>query len=106
MFEVAAGRRSMSRRMRSPLPGEATRRPLPPGGLVARSAPGALAARNATGTTPIGIASVQAPVALGLAVSMARPGGNVTGFWAEGDDSLIGKRLELLKDAVPGTSRL
>jgi hypothetical protein len=32
---------------------------------------------------------------LGLAVSMTRPGGNVTGFWAEGDDSLIGKRLEL-----------
>ena len=79
---------------------------LQPAVIVAGSAPGALAARNATRTIPIVIASVQDPMALGLAVSMARPGGNVTGFWAEGDDSLIGKRLELLKDAVPGTSRL
>src|SRR2546430_3367680 len=79
---------------------------LQPAVIVAGSAPGALAARNATRTILIVIVSVQDPMALGLAVSMARPGGNVTGFWAEGDDSLIGKRLELLKDAVPGTSRL
>jgi putative ABC transport system substrate-binding protein len=41
-------------------------------------------------------------MALGLAISMARPGGNVTGFWMEGDEGLIGKRISLLKDAVPG----
>jgi putative tryptophan/tyrosine transport system substrate-binding protein len=79
---------------------------LQPAVIIAGSAPGAVAARDATRAIPIVMASVQDPMALGLAVSMARPGGNVTGFWSEGDESLIGKRLELLKDAVPGTSRL
>jgi putative ABC transport system substrate-binding protein len=79
---------------------------LQPAMIIAGSAPAALAARNATHTIPIATASVQDPMALGLAASMARPGGNVTGVWAEGDDSLIGKRLELFKDAVPGASRL
>ena len=45
-------------------------------------------------------------MAVGLAASMARPGGNVTGFWLEGDEVLIGKRLNLLKLAVPGISRV
>jgi putative tryptophan/tyrosine transport system substrate-binding protein len=79
---------------------------LQPAVIIAGSAPGAVAARDATRAIPIVMASVQDPMALGLAVSMARPGGNVTGFWSEGDESLIGKRLELLKDAVPGVSRL
>jgi putative ABC transport system substrate-binding protein len=79
---------------------------LKPAVVIAASTPAALAARNATRTIPILTSSVQDPMALGLAVSMARPGGNVTGFWVEGDESLIGKRLELLKDAMPGISRL
>jgi putative ABC transport system substrate-binding protein len=79
---------------------------LQPAVIIAGSAPGALAAREATRVIPIVIASVQDPMALGLAASMARPGGNLTGVWSEGDDSLIGKRLELFKDAVPGASRL
>jgi putative tryptophan/tyrosine transport system substrate-binding protein len=79
---------------------------LQPAVIIAGSAPGALAAREATRVIPIVIASVQDPMALGLAASMARPGGNVTGVWSEGDDSLIGKRLELFKDAVPSASRL
>jgi ABC-type uncharacterized transport system substrate-binding protein len=79
---------------------------LQPAVIIAGSAPAALAAREATRAIPIVIASVQDPMALGLAASMARPGGNVTGLWSEGDDSLIGKRLELFKDAVPGASRL
>jgi putative ABC transport system substrate-binding protein len=79
---------------------------LQPAVIIAGSAPGALAARKATRAIPIVMASVQDPMALGLAASMARPGGNVTGVWSEGDDSLIGKRLELFKDAVPGASRL
>jgi putative tryptophan/tyrosine transport system substrate-binding protein len=79
---------------------------LQPALIIAGSAPGAVAARGATRTIPIVMASVQDPMALGLATSMARPGGNVTGFWSEGDDSLIGKRLELLKDAVPAASRI
>jgi putative tryptophan/tyrosine transport system substrate-binding protein len=79
---------------------------LQPAVIIAGSAPGAFAAREATRVIPIVIASVQDPMALGLAASMARPGGNLTGVWSEGDDSLIGKRLELFKDAVPGASRL
>src|SRR5262249_44725613 len=44
----------------------------------------------------------QDPMAIGLAAGMSRPGGNVTGVWIEGDEALIGKRLELLKESVPG----
>jgi putative ABC transport system substrate-binding protein len=45
------------------------------------------------------------PVALGLVKSIARPGTNATGIWLSGDDGLVGKRLGLLKDAVPGLAR-
>jgi putative tryptophan/tyrosine transport system substrate-binding protein len=79
---------------------------LQPAVIIAGSAPAAVATREATETIPIVTATVQDPMALGLAASMARPGGNVTGLWSEGDDSLIGKRLELLKDAVPSASRV
>jgi putative tryptophan/tyrosine transport system substrate-binding protein len=79
---------------------------LKPAVIVTGSTPGALSARGATRTIPILVTQNQDPMALGLAVSMARPGGNVTGFWSEGDESLIGKRLELLKEAVPGTAKV
>jgi putative ABC transport system substrate-binding protein len=61
---------------------------------------------NATRTIPIVMNTSYDPMALGVAVSMARPGSNVTGFWSEGDEALIGKRLELLKHASPGISRV
>jgi ABC-type uncharacterized transport system substrate-binding protein len=77
-----------------------------PAVIIAGSTHGALAARNATRTIPILVTQNQDPMMLGLAVSMARPGGNVTGFWSEGDDALIGKRLELLKEAVPSISKI
>jgi putative tryptophan/tyrosine transport system substrate-binding protein len=60
---------------------------------------------NATRTIPIVMNTSYDPMALGVAVSMARPGSNVTGFWS-GDEALIGKRLELLKHASPGISRV
>jgi putative tryptophan/tyrosine transport system substrate-binding protein len=60
---------------------------------------------NATRTIPIVMNTSYDPMALGVAVSMARPGGNVTGFWS-GDEALIGKRLELLRHASPGISRV
>lgn len=77
---------------------------LSPAVIVAGSPPAAIAAHNATHTIPIVINSSPDPVALGLANSIARPGGNVTGFWW-GDAALNGKRLELLKQAVPGMAR-
>lgn len=78
---------------------------LNPDVIVAGSPPAAIAVRNATHTIPIIMNSSPDPVAVGLASSIARPGGNVTGFWW-GDEGLIGKRLELLKQSVPGIERV
>jgi putative ABC transport system substrate-binding protein len=63
----------------------------------------ALAAKQATKTIPIVFASAIDPVADGLVTSLARPGGNVTGLSALAPE-LVGKRMELLKQAVPGVS--
>jgi putative ABC transport system substrate-binding protein len=80
---------------------------LKPAAIVAGSEPAILAVRNATRTIPIVMSATnEDPVALGLAVSLARPGSNVTGFWIEGDAPLIWKRLELLKDVMPQISRV
>src|SRR4030095_12505628 len=46
------------------------------------------------------------PVGNGLVTSLARPGGNVTGLSVLSQDELVGKRLELLKQAVPGVTRV
>src|SRR2546430_1313553 len=65
----------------------------------------AFAARNATRTIPIVIASGSDLVASGLAESLARPGGNITGLDQIAPE-LGGKRLELLKETVPKLSRV
>jgi putative tryptophan/tyrosine transport system substrate-binding protein len=64
------------------------------------------AAKNATKTIPIVfLESVSDPVALGLVDSLARPGGNITGFTTIAA-VLAGKRLELLKETIPKLSRV
>ena len=73
--------------------------------IVVTNTPAALAAKQATRTIPIVLAWVADPVGSGLVTSLARPGGNVTGLSALAPD-LVGKRLELLKQAVPGVSRI
>ena len=78
---------------------------LRPAVIVAGSPSAALAARNVTRTIPIVINSSENPVVLGLAASLGRPGGNITGFWWD-DEGLTGKRFDLLKEAVPGTRRV
>ena len=60
-----------------------------------------LTAMQATKTIPIVFANVGDPVESGLVTNLARPGGNVTGLSSLGPE-LVGKRLELLKQAVPG----
>ena len=81
---------------------------LNPDVIVVGSLPAILAVRDAAGTTPVVMAAIsQDPTKFGLAGSLARPDGRFTGFWLEADDSpLMAKRLEFLKDAVPGTVRV
>jgi putative ABC transport system substrate-binding protein len=62
-------------------------------------------AMQATTTVPIVFAGAGDPVGSGLVTSLARPGGNVTGLTGIGPE-LVGKRLELLKQALPGVNRV
>jgi putative ABC transport system substrate-binding protein len=73
--------------------------------LVTPSTTEALAAKNATRTIPIVFISVADPVAVGLVDSLARPGGNITGF-TNITAALAGKRLELLKETIPRLARV
>ena len=65
----------------------------------------AVAAKQASSAVPIVFALVDDPVGLGLIASLARPGGNVTGLSIQNPD-LAGKRVELLREVVPGLRRL
>jgi putative ABC transport system substrate-binding protein len=73
--------------------------------IVTGSTSGALAAKNATSTIPIVIVTTGDPVRDGLVESLARPGGNVTGVTALGQALNI-KRLEIVKEALPGLKRV
>ncbi len=65
-----------------------------------------LAAKQATSTIPIVMVYVSNPVEGGLVASLARPGGNVTGVTFVAGPEIVGKHLELLKEAVPNLSRV
>jgi putative tryptophan/tyrosine transport system substrate-binding protein len=71
--------------------------------IVAGGTPAPLAAKRATATVPIVMTGAADPLGSGLVASLARPGGNVTVLSLMSAD-LIGKRLELLKEVVPGLS--
>jgi putative ABC transport system substrate-binding protein len=73
--------------------------------IVTFGATAAVAAGKATKNIPIVIAAGADPVKLGLAASLARPGGNITGVTAATID-LSGKRLELLREIAPGMRRV
>jgi len=73
--------------------------------IVASGGPATRSAQDATKTIPIVFATSGEPVEAGFVASLARPGGNMTGMsWLAFE--LVGKRLELLKEAVPRVSRV
>jgi putative ABC transport system substrate-binding protein len=82
--------------------------------ILTGGAPAVLAAKQATSTIPIVFATSADPVANHLVTSLARPGGNVTGLLSGGNvtglsiqsSDLAGKRIELLREVVPGFRRL
>jgi putative ABC transport system substrate-binding protein len=78
---------------------------LKPDVLVAASTTAALAAKSATKNVPIVFFGSGDPVVSGLVKSLARPGGNITGFTGFAA-VLAGKRLELLKQTIPTLSRV
>jgi len=73
--------------------------------IVSHNTPGPLAAKQVTSTIPIVFATAGDPVGTGIVGSLARPGGNVTGLSSQTPD-VAGKRLELLREIVPGLRRL
>jgi len=73
--------------------------------LVAAFPGAALTAKNATRTLPVVAAGVDNPVLTGLAATMARPGGNITGISGFSGE-LVAKRLQLVRELVPGVRRV
>jgi putative ABC transport system substrate-binding protein len=73
--------------------------------IVAANGAAGLAAQQATRTIPIVVATIDDPIASGLATSLAHPGGNVTGLTLLTPD-LQGKRVQLFKEALPNLARV
>ena len=73
--------------------------------IVTAGTPAALAVKKATASIPLVMVAVGDPVGTGLVASLGRPGGNVTGLTSIAPE-LEGKRLELLKEALPRVSRV
>jgi putative ABC transport system substrate-binding protein len=73
--------------------------------LVTHTTPVTVAARREASSLPIVFVQVSDPVVAGLAASLARPGGNATGF-ANFEFSMGGKWVEMIKEVAPGTTRI
>jgi putative ABC transport system substrate-binding protein len=74
--------------------------------IVAGNPEAARAAKRATSTIPVVMVYVFDPVGMGIVASLARPGGNVTGVAFGAGPEIVGKYLELLREAVPKASRV
>jgi putative ABC transport system substrate-binding protein len=73
--------------------------------ILTHNTPPVLAAKQATSVIPIVFATAGDPVGSGIVASLARPGGNVTGLSSQAPDT-AGKKLELLRELIPGLHRL
>src|SRR5215813_6144003 len=73
--------------------------------ILTHNTPPTLAAKQATSTIPIVFATAGDPVGTGIVASLSRPGGNITGLSGQAPDT-TGKRIELLREIVPGLRRL
>lgn len=78
---------------------------LPVDVIFANAAPAAQAARQTTASIPIVFETLGDPISAGLVSSLSRPGGNLTGISGLGPE-LSGKRLELLRELIPGLERV
>ena len=74
--------------------------------IVTANNPNTVAAMKATTAIPIVMINSIDPVGTGLVASLARPGGNVTGFAGDTGSEILGKRFELLKETLPNLSRV
>ncbi len=79
---------------------------LSPDLLIASSPQTALALKSATATIPIVFVAVFDPVTLGLVQSLSRPGGNMTGLATYAPGDFIAKRIEIIRELVPGASKI
>jgi putative tryptophan/tyrosine transport system substrate-binding protein len=74
--------------------------------LVAPGPQAALALKSTTATIPIVFVGIADPVRLGLVESLSRPGGNITGLTTNVPDDFLAKRVEILRELVPGASKI
>jgi len=79
---------------------------LSPDLVVAAGPQAAVALKSATATIPILFVAVADPVGLGLVQSLARPGGNITGFATFVPGDFTSKGIEILRELVPGASKI
>ncbi|MFK4507196.1 ABC transporter substrate-binding protein [Bradyrhizobium daqingense] len=79
---------------------------LSPDVLMAAGPRAALALKSATATIPIIFVVVADPIGLGLVQSLSRPGGNITGFATNVPEDFVAKRIEILRELVPGASKI
>ena len=73
--------------------------------IIVGTTPAALAVKSTTTTVPVVFPPAIDPVGTGVVTSLARPGGNITGLTTQAPE-LVGKRLQLLKEAIPRLSRV
>jgi putative ABC transport system substrate-binding protein len=98
-YRFAAGDPALFKALASELVG------LSPDVVLASNSPAVAALQQQTSTIPIVFALVSDPVGQGFVQSIARPGGNITGFSAA-DAPLMGKWLQLLKEIAPNVTRI